>query len=165
MGQATLFLGWERGVGMRPRWLTLERKVGQQVLEIDFLKGCLQRIEEQRMLQALMLQALSKAATYHTSAADPGRSRSVGAKDANGEGHRLGQPEPNKLTAPPPGGWLEILIELVPMGLVNPGPDAPFPVRADRIPIGSAGTPLVLLNRSSFIQPRKLDGRRRRVAL
>jgi hypothetical protein len=31
----------------------LERKVGQQVLEIDFLKGCLQRIEEQRMLQAL----------------------------------------------------------------------------------------------------------------
>jgi len=31
----------------------LERKVGQQTLEIDFLKGWLQRIEEQRMLQAL----------------------------------------------------------------------------------------------------------------
>ena len=31
----------------------LERKVGQQALEIDFLKGCLQRIEEARMLQAL----------------------------------------------------------------------------------------------------------------
>jgi transposase len=31
----------------------LERKVGQQGLEIDFLKGCLQRIEQQRMLQAL----------------------------------------------------------------------------------------------------------------
>ena len=31
----------------------LERKVGQQTLEIDFLKGCLQRVEEQRMLQAL----------------------------------------------------------------------------------------------------------------
>ena len=31
----------------------LERKIGQQSLEIDFLKGCLQRIEEQRMLQAL----------------------------------------------------------------------------------------------------------------
>jgi len=31
----------------------LERKVGQQAVEIDFLKGCLQRIEEQRMLQAL----------------------------------------------------------------------------------------------------------------
>jgi len=30
----------------------VERKVGQQTLEIDFLKGCLQRIEEQRMLQA-----------------------------------------------------------------------------------------------------------------
>src|SRR6201982_3376830 len=31
----------------------LERKIGQQTLEIDFLKGCLQRIEEQRMLQVL----------------------------------------------------------------------------------------------------------------
>ena len=45
------------GFGKR-RWddtqqAKLERKVGQQTLEIDFLKGCLQRIEEQRMLQAL----------------------------------------------------------------------------------------------------------------
>ena len=31
----------------------LERKIGQQALEIDFLQGCLQRIEEQRMLQAV----------------------------------------------------------------------------------------------------------------
>ena len=31
----------------------LERKIGQQALEIDFLKRCLQRIEEQRMLPAL----------------------------------------------------------------------------------------------------------------
>src|ERR1700684_4533656 len=31
----------------------VERKNGQQTLEIDFLKGCLQRIEEQRMLQAV----------------------------------------------------------------------------------------------------------------
>ena len=31
----------------------LERKVGRQTLEIDFLKGCLQRIEEARMLQVL----------------------------------------------------------------------------------------------------------------
>ena len=31
----------------------LERKIGQQTLEIDFLKGCLQRIEEQRRLQAV----------------------------------------------------------------------------------------------------------------
>ncbi len=42
----------------KPRWdetrvAQLERKVGQQTLEIDFLKGCLQRIEEQRKLQAL----------------------------------------------------------------------------------------------------------------
>jgi len=45
------------GVGKR-RWeegqvAELERKIGQQALEIDFLKRCLQRIEEQRMLQAL----------------------------------------------------------------------------------------------------------------
>ncbi len=39
---------WDEG-----RVAQLERKVGQQTLEIDFLKGCLQRIEEQRMLQAL----------------------------------------------------------------------------------------------------------------
>src|ERR1700675_4288639 len=31
----------------------LELKIDQQALEIDFLKGCLQRIEEQRMLQAV----------------------------------------------------------------------------------------------------------------
>ena len=41
----------------KPRWsegrvAELERKIGQQALEIDFLKGCLQRIEQQRMLQA-----------------------------------------------------------------------------------------------------------------
>jgi transposase len=45
------------GLGKR-RWAEgrmaeLERKIGQQTLEIDFLKECLQRIEEQRMLQAL----------------------------------------------------------------------------------------------------------------
>ena len=39
---------WSEG-----RIAELERKVGQQTLEIDFLKGCLQRIEQQRMLQAL----------------------------------------------------------------------------------------------------------------
>ncbi len=37
---------WSEG-----RMAELERKIGQQTLEIDFLKGCLQRIEEQRMLQ------------------------------------------------------------------------------------------------------------------
>ena len=41
------------GAGRRPdRVAQLERKVGQQALEIDFLKGCLQSIEEQRQLQA-----------------------------------------------------------------------------------------------------------------
>jgi len=39
---------WSEG-----RVAELERKVGQQALEIDFLKGCLQHIEEQRRLQAL----------------------------------------------------------------------------------------------------------------
>ena len=39
---------WSEG-----RIAELERKIGQQALEIDFLKTCLQRIEEQRMLQAL----------------------------------------------------------------------------------------------------------------
>jgi len=39
---------WSEG-----RIAELERKIGQQALEVDFLKGCLQRIEEQRMLQAL----------------------------------------------------------------------------------------------------------------
>ena len=39
---------WSEG-----RIAELERKIGQQALELDFLKGCLQRIEEQRMLQAL----------------------------------------------------------------------------------------------------------------
>ncbi len=29
-----------------------EREIGRQAVVIDFLKGCLQRIEEQRMLQA-----------------------------------------------------------------------------------------------------------------
>ena len=46
------------GLGKR-RWeesqvAQLERKIGQQALEIDFLKGCLQRIDEQRKLQAWM---------------------------------------------------------------------------------------------------------------
>ena len=31
----------------------LERKVGRQALEIDFLRRCLQHVEEQRKLQAL----------------------------------------------------------------------------------------------------------------
>ncbi len=38
---------WEEG-----RLGQLERKIGQQALEIDFLKGCFERINEQRELQA-----------------------------------------------------------------------------------------------------------------
>jgi len=45
---------WEEG-----RVAQLERKIGQQTLEIDFLKGCLQRIDEQRQLQALTGKPLS----------------------------------------------------------------------------------------------------------
>jgi putative transposase len=53
------------GLGKR-RWeegqvAQLERKIGQQALEIDFLKGCLQRIDEQRKLQALTGKPLSTA--------------------------------------------------------------------------------------------------------
>jgi transposase len=48
----------------KPRWdetqqAKLERKIGQQTLEIDFLKKCLQRIEEQRMVQVLSGKPLS----------------------------------------------------------------------------------------------------------
>ena len=45
---------WEEG-----RVAQLERKIGQQALEIDFLKGCLQRIDEQRKRQALTAKPLS----------------------------------------------------------------------------------------------------------
>jgi|SRR5579863_1140113 transposase len=38
--------------GSPDRTADLERKIGQQALEIDFLRACLQRIEEERMLQA-----------------------------------------------------------------------------------------------------------------
>ena len=58
-GPANAFPGlgkrrWEEG-----RVAQLERKIGQQALEIDFLKGCLQRIDEQRKLQALNGKPLS----------------------------------------------------------------------------------------------------------
>jgi transposase len=50
------------GVGKR-RWdetkiAQLERKVGQQAVEIDFLKGCLQKLEEQRVLPAKLHKSL-----------------------------------------------------------------------------------------------------------
>ena len=53
------FPGLGRKRGDENRVAELERKIGQQALEIDFLKRCLQRIEEQRMLQALTGKPLS----------------------------------------------------------------------------------------------------------
>jgi transposase len=52
-GPGNAFSGNGKARWSEGRIAELERKIGQQALEIDFLKGCLQRIEEQRMLQAL----------------------------------------------------------------------------------------------------------------
>jgi transposase len=52
-GAGNAFPGFGKRRWAEGRVAELERKIGQQALEIDFLKGCLQRIEEQRMLQAL----------------------------------------------------------------------------------------------------------------
>ena len=52
-GPGNAFSGTGKRRWEEARQAQLERKIGQQTLEIDFLKGCLQRIEEQRMLQAL----------------------------------------------------------------------------------------------------------------
>jgi len=53
------FPGKGRGRAEPDRVAQLERKIGQQTLEIDFLKGCLQRIEQQRQLQAVLGQPRS----------------------------------------------------------------------------------------------------------
>src|ERR1700719_3480858 len=52
-GAGNVFPGHGKQRWAEGRVAELERKIGQQALEIDFLKGCLQRIEEQRMLQAV----------------------------------------------------------------------------------------------------------------
>jgi transposase len=52
-GPGNVFPGKGKQRWSEGRIAELERKIGQQALEIDFLKGCLQRIEEQRMLQAV----------------------------------------------------------------------------------------------------------------
>ena len=56
---ATAFPGQGKLREEPDRVAQLERKIGQQALEIDFLKGCLQRIEEQRQLPALSPKPLS----------------------------------------------------------------------------------------------------------
>ena len=50
---AKAFVGQGRSRADEDRIAGLERKVGQQAVEIDFLRGCLQHVEEQRRLQAL----------------------------------------------------------------------------------------------------------------
>lgn len=47
------FLGAGRKRAEESRIAELERKIGQQTLEIDFLKRALQHVEEQRRLRAL----------------------------------------------------------------------------------------------------------------
>ena len=51
--QERAFLGVGRKRAEESRVAELERKVGQQALEIDFLKRALQHVEEQRLLRAL----------------------------------------------------------------------------------------------------------------
>jgi transposase len=50
---ADAFIGAGRKRADDDRVAELERKVGQQTLEIDFLKRALQHVEEQRLLRAL----------------------------------------------------------------------------------------------------------------
>jgi transposase-like protein len=50
---AQAFAGKGHARGEPDRVAELERKIGQQALEIDFLKRALQRVEEQRQLRAL----------------------------------------------------------------------------------------------------------------
>ena len=57
------FTGRGRSRADENRIAALERKVGQQAVEIDFLRGCLQHVEEQRRLQALT----TRGSSTHTS--------------------------------------------------------------------------------------------------
>src|ERR1700680_2155094 len=52
-GPGNVFPGHGKQRWAEGRIAELERKIGQQALESGFLKWCLQRIEEQRMRQAL----------------------------------------------------------------------------------------------------------------
>jgi transposase-like protein len=50
------FQGSGKSRAEQSRMAELERKVGRQALEIDFLERCLQHVEEQRKLQALAIR-------------------------------------------------------------------------------------------------------------
>ena len=56
---AKAFPGEGRGRVEEGRLAELERKVGRQAMEIDFLRRCLQHVEEQRKLQALTTRSSS----------------------------------------------------------------------------------------------------------
>ena len=56
---ATAFSGNGKARGEESRVAELERKVGRQAMEIDFLRRCLQHVEEQRKLQALTTRSWS----------------------------------------------------------------------------------------------------------
>jgi len=53
------FCGNGKGRAEENRLGELERKVGRQAMEIDFLRRCLQHVEEQRRLQALTTRGSS----------------------------------------------------------------------------------------------------------
>ncbi len=53
------FSGEGRRRGEETQVAELERKIGQQAMEIDFLKGCLRQIEELRRSQAEIANPLS----------------------------------------------------------------------------------------------------------
>jgi len=53
------FAGNGQGRAEEQQVAQLERKVGRQALEIDFLRRCLQYVEEQRKLQALTTRGSS----------------------------------------------------------------------------------------------------------
>ena len=57
------FAGNGQGRAEEQQVAELERKVGRQALEIDFLRRCLQHVEEQRKLQALT----TRTSSTHTS--------------------------------------------------------------------------------------------------
>ena len=49
----------------------LERKVGRQAMEIDFLQRCLQHVEEQRKLQALTTRSCLPVPRKRNELGDP----------------------------------------------------------------------------------------------
>ncbi|MBZ5671685.1 MAG: transposase [Acidobacteriia bacterium] len=53
---AKAFLGEGRSRTQGSRIAELERKVRRQAMEVDFLRRCLQHVEEQRRLQALTIR-------------------------------------------------------------------------------------------------------------